>query len=93
MSDYDRWKTTDPSQEGPTCDLCGGWLVHSTGGDLFCEPCESDREQLEKAVSEQPQVCKACNGAGMTRWLGRDNGEEVAGCESCTPTGARKQHG
>ena len=75
MSSYDQWKTTNPSQEGPTCGICGGWLVTSTDGDLFCEPCESERERL---ITSQ---CKACNGTGMTRWLGRDNSEEVGPCE------------
>lgn len=39
---YDHWKTTDPPQDGPVCDKCGGWIYRDWFGSIFCESCEEN---------------------------------------------------
>lgn len=42
MSTYDQWKCSDPSQEGPVCPKCGGWLYRDLGyrQSWTCDDCD-----------------------------------------------------
>lgn len=50
MISYDNWKSTEPNEPGPACELCGdraNWAIPVQGSDHYpvflCEKCEHDK--------------------------------------------------
>jgi hypothetical protein len=65
FGDYDRWKTTDPSDWWPECAGCGGNMRRIWPNEWFCERCDEENEYRERQLDEQENSA----GAG-------DDGEE-----------------
>jgi hypothetical protein len=43
---YDQWKTTDPADDAPVCECCGGYL-RGYLGKYECPACADERDFYE----------------------------------------------
>lgn len=48
---YDQWKTTDPADCAPVCDVCGGYLRTHLVEGRQCDACE-DGALADEAMTE-----------------------------------------